>query len=975
MQATEDNIKTLVFYLGETIQPDPVKRKQAENYLNSISGQPGFCVILLKLQEVQTIDINTRLAAALFFKNIVKAHWIPRDDGLQISDSDRAQIKGVLVNLMLSVPDRIQNVISDALSIISESDFPANWPSLLPELVNKFEIKDWSIINGVLKTAHSIFRRYRHQFKTESVLAELKFILENFEKPFLDLFVTTGQVIDANVGSSEVLNTLFITVKLLSKIFYSLNSIDLPEYFEDNMEVFMNQFRKYLHFQSNSPILLSEDEDKPGLIHKVQAQICENINLYIEKYEEEFAKFLPAFVQDVWTLLAKTGLERKYDQLVNSSIRFLTSVAKSVHHTLFREESILKMICMNIVIPNMRLRDTDEELFEDNPVEYIRRDVEGSDTDTRRRAALELVKGLRKHYEAAVTQLFSSDINSMLALYSSDPKKNWKAKDTAIYLVTALAVQSITAASGTTTTNQLVPIVDFFNSQISPELQIPIPVHPILKADALKFIITFRYQLPREVCSSIFPNLINSLADSNYVVHTYAASCIERLLTVKDQDKKPRFNTDIKSFLGNLLQNLFVALLRSPSDAGNEYIMKAIMRVIATTGEDIAPFASECMTKLVAILGAVCKNPTNPSFNHFLFETLAAIIRSACTPNRAAIIPLEGFLFPVFQTILQLDVVEFAPYVFQLLSLMIELSPVPISQAYLSIFQPLLSHVLWERSGNIPALVRLLQAFTRKSPSVITSGNHLTAVLGIFQKLIASSMNDHEGFYILESIVEYLKLEEFDNYLSTIFTLIFTRLTHNKTIKFIKSLLIFLSLFVAKHGPSIVIKKIDALQPRLFAMVLESLWIPNVGKVNGVIERKMCCMAMTKLLTECPETLTEYFALWPRILIAILAVIELPEDEGAPTDMTEEYADVDITGGVSPAYTGSYSHLIYASKQDVDPFPRIDPKTFLAHSLHNLSLQHPGKIVQVVQANIPPEALAALTAYFKLAAIPEPYLH
>jgi Cse1 len=39
-----------------------------------------------------------------------------------------------------------------------------------------------------------------------------------------------------------------------------------------------------------------------------------------------------------------------------------------------------------------------------------RRDAEGSDTDTRRRAALELVKGLRKHYEARVTQLFSSDI-------------------------------------------------------------------------------------------------------------------------------------------------------------------------------------------------------------------------------------------------------------------------------------------------------------------------------------------------------------------------------------------------------------------------------------------------------------------------------------------------------------------------------------------------------------------------------------
>lgn len=53
-------------------------------------------------------------------------------------------------------------------------------------------------------------------------------------------------------------------------------------------------------------------------------------------------------------------------------IHFLTSVAKSIHHTLFAPEEILKQICGFIVIPNMKLRDTDEEIFEDNPAEYIR---------------------------------------------------------------------------------------------------------------------------------------------------------------------------------------------------------------------------------------------------------------------------------------------------------------------------------------------------------------------------------------------------------------------------------------------------------------------------------------------------------------------------------------------------------------------------------------------------------------------------
>jgi exportin-2 (importin alpha re-exporter) len=62
-------------------------------------------------------------------------------------------------------------------------------------------------------------------------------------------------------------------------------------------------------------------------------------------------------------------------------------------------------ICEKIVIPNMTLRDEDVEIFEDDPVEYIRRDLEGSDNDTRRRASVELVKGLCMFHEDMVCLL------------------------------------------------------------------------------------------------------------------------------------------------------------------------------------------------------------------------------------------------------------------------------------------------------------------------------------------------------------------------------------------------------------------------------------------------------------------------------------------------------------------------------------------------------------------------------------------
>lgn len=63
-------------------------------------------------------------------------------------------------------------------------------------------------------------------------------------------------------------------------------------------------------------------------------------------------------------------------------------------------------IGFNIVLIFIFIIASDEELFEDNPEEYIRRDIEGSDVDTRRRAACDLVKALSKEFEQVTISSF-----------------------------------------------------------------------------------------------------------------------------------------------------------------------------------------------------------------------------------------------------------------------------------------------------------------------------------------------------------------------------------------------------------------------------------------------------------------------------------------------------------------------------------------------------------------------------------------
>lgn len=52
-----------------------------------------------------------------------------------------------------------------------------------------------------------------------------------------------------------------------------------------------------------------------------------------------------------------------------------------------------------------------------------------------------------------------------------------------------------------------------------------------------------------------------------------------------------------------------------------------MMRVMTVSRETLASYMQDSTQHLVAILGEISKNPSNPRFNHYLFECLAALIR------------------------------------------------------------------------------------------------------------------------------------------------------------------------------------------------------------------------------------------------------------------------------------------------------------------------------------------------------------
>ena len=251
------------------------------------------------------------------------------------------------MTLMLSTSHRgVQKQLSTALGVISETDFPEQWPSLLPEMVAKLQTDDYDVICGVLRTLNSICRKFRYEFAT-NVESQLVYVVKGLSEPLLALFKQTMTHVKATVEQPDALARVLRAVLLELKLFYSLNYIILSDMVEGQLPHYMEEFNWLLQCQvAHAAVTEHPDfDEKPGVLHKVQALLCDILALFTQKYEEEFEKFLAPFIDQSWHLLMRLNDEPKFDKLVISAITFLQTVSTSVFHEVFKNADTLKSVC------------------------------------------------------------------------------------------------------------------------------------------------------------------------------------------------------------------------------------------------------------------------------------------------------------------------------------------------------------------------------------------------------------------------------------------------------------------------------------------------------------------------------------------------------------------------------------------------------------------------------------------------------
>lgn len=1051
--------------VSNTLSPDASQRHNAETFLSQREADTvEFPLIVLRLVANAAVADHVRQASAILLKNVTARAYNTSstpgggggDDVSSVapggsSAAAYSQVKAALVDVMLSCPAPIRRPLGNVLSCIAEQDHPAQWPQLVSSLTaDRLEplIKaavakcggetsathiapfvDWLSVTAILETLLSIFDRYPERMRSDELFSEINHSLHNSQQHVLSLFQLLVRVFEEDLAGKDpqLVHAVLSTTDVLCRVFYCLSWQDLPAFFEDNLAQYMGALRKLLIFSSATVDALTDDEAGP--LDAVHASVLEIANLYATKYDEEFRQFLPQYMSDAWELLMRRGNASRYDLVVTTGIKFLSSIARSPDAHLFNDPSALEGVCNRIVVPNIQLRDEDAEMFEDDPREYVRHDLEGSDTGTRRRGAVELVKALCVRYEKPVTQIFSSYVQSIFS-----PETDWRARDTAIYLVIALGWKSGTLMRGVTETSSLIDISHFFQTFVSKELidaanQAKALSSPILTADLIKFVIAFRHQISVDGCKVAMQSCSRLLAANEPVVRTYAAACVERILTMRHNDAAPKANgngavadpklnsavrgaggvgvaalavstkleyriskADVVPLLPEMLP-LIVAVLKQTARP-DEYIMRLLLRLCSFCRDGMGPHIESVLPPLVDLLVAATANPANPLFNHYLFETFAALIRFNGNPNTVAV--FEAALMTPLCNVLITDVTEFGPYVFQILAQMLNvraLSPEQQQQQqqqsatstvpdqYTGIMNPTLNPAMWDRRAYIAAMVQYIEAYLGAATTRLVADKQLEPTLGVFQKLIASKATDHHGLHLLTRIFERLDLATLSPYVQTILSALMLRLNRARTAKYVNHLVVVLSTFIVRFGAGAFRTAFDGVQKDLLAMLLKQVWLPDVVKIRDDGQRRICAFGLAELSCGPPEMCASdptYRALWADIVTANIALVEgiVVDDNGAADREREaleeeEAEEVGVLVGAAETYASSQSFLrwgvatspIAITTGSNIPLLKQDPRAVLFVKVSAFVDRHKAQFEPLLQQAVNPDARKALLSY------------
>ncbi|CAG8511343.1 16093_t:CDS:10 [Cetraspora pellucida] len=845
-----------------TYDSDPNVQKQAEAQLKQVLSfgeyhrgrvevSVGFIPILLQILASQESSVETRQANEPSTANFVS-----------INQQDRDEFKKNILHILLAVPNAVRIQLLDPLSRVLDNDYPHNWPDYLNQV-------DALLTSGDPRTAYigllalqQVVKAY--QWKSSDQRGPLNEIIQRS----FTIILQMGQDLlgEINLDAAEML-------RIINKIYSSATQFELSQTLQDNNSIipWVSFFQHLVEKDIPGEIIPNDLEDRQKFIwFRAQRWACQNLNRLFQRYgnpaqlvssSTRYAAFAENFIHHFGSQILHTYL-RKTEKWIKKEI-WLTNKILFYFSEFFRD-SITHKITWQIIkpysetlvsqylFPQLCFSDEDEQLWTEDPVDYIHKKMDPlEDFSSHTAAAISLLMDLAKLRKKYTFMGIMGFINNILATYHDSPAdtKNPRHKDGALKMIGCLSDMVMRKKSGVAHLME-----GFLTTHVFPEFQksnlgiafqgitscmrddeLPVKVQACLALQSM-----IRHETVKAALIPNIPMVMQQLLDlTNQIDTDTLANVMEDFVEV--------FSKELSPFAIQLCEQLRNAFLR---------IMQDYQNAPAVPGsEDIYDPAYDCGEKTLAAAGVL--------------KTITTLILSLeSTPEILS--QLENVLLPVITFTLENTITDLYDDIFDIID-SCTYSTKQISPTMWGIFD--LIYKTFKGNETISGIDYIEEML----PSL---DNYISYGTDVF----VQNADLHTRIYdIIETVMNSDRINESERVCAC---------------KLIESVLLNCRgcmdqvINCLYYNPAMTLHN---LEERGLTQAFFTIWFENIEKFKRVHDKKLVIVALCSLLElpfeQLPPTLQ---AGWTQVLDGILTVFKsLPKAEENRENLEKSYEDDD----------------------------------------------------------------------------------
>lgn len=905
------DLQFITTLFGNTLEPEPDTRAQAENRLTELSTTPQFLPLLLQLVMSDEIQPSVRQAAVIYFKNMVCKYWMESDPDVEEGEKkyilpaeDKAFVRNNIVESIISATDIIRVQLTVSIHEILSCDFPDNWPDICQKINGHITSENRATWLGSLLVLYQIVKKYEFKRKEDSSP------IDNIMQVFLPTLQShcASLINDGTIESFSLVRMIFKIFNALIQIYFPMGLVNL-----DTLSQWLGLFESVLQKPVPEESLQVEEEDREQLSWwKAKKWAAKVLCKIFERYgcpgseEKDYTAFADFYDKRhseriTGTMLKILDQHRKKTyvapRVLEQCLKYLTQGVYNARSWGVVKQHFQEMF-IEIIFPLMCHSEEDESLWIDDPQEYIRmkydifEDSLYFSPNAAGKAYLKETVKKRKNILQPVIEHVNQIFNLDAASCDS------KLKDGALHVVGTLVETLIKKKQYK---NHLEGLL---LNNVLPECQ---STHGYLRARAcwvVQQLAIIEFKDPN-VLGKTIECVMQCLYDKELPVQVEAGIAIRQL--VEEQEEK--CNSLLQPHISPLVKQILHILRESESDE----LTGTISKLVQNFGEEVSSIAVELVMILTETFTSLVNSEEDYDSKSVtamgILETIEIIV-GELDENPEVMGKLEVHVMALIDSVLQNELMEYYEEVFSLIN---ECTTLKISPAMWSILYLLYKSFQNDTADYFTEIMPCLYNYVTVDPNAFLSEpKYCELIFNMCKQMLleySSEGTQSQAAKLLEIIILQYS-GHCDHLVPNFINLCVQRLMMEVKTNELRVMLLQVIIAGLINNPLLVLTHLENCKspstPNGMTGEFLNQWLKDADHFVSLHDRKMFVLGICSLLSVPVENLPPVFGEHaPKILPATLMIfhglvlayekleaeVEAEDDEGEEADELNDSDD------------------------------------------------------------------------------------